>query len=115
MAAAVVAAVAVVVAAAVVVMVVVCDPATLTAVPLVSPPSGPLHPAGEEEAQGPAPLPATCGAHRVPALGLCLLPPGGLRGAHHVREKHAAQLPGSLQLYRPLQLQLDRKPAPEEE
>uniref|UniRef100_A0A286X9W2 ATPase phospholipid transporting 8B2 n=1 Tax=Cavia porcellus TaxID=10141 RepID=A0A286X9W2_CAVPO len=52
---------------------------------------GPLHPAGEEEAESSAPLHAPGGPHWVPAFGLRLLPPGGLRGAYHVRQEHAAQ------------------------
>uniref|UniRef100_A0A8C5LJV7 P-type ATPase C-terminal domain-containing protein n=1 Tax=Jaculus jaculus TaxID=51337 RepID=A0A8C5LJV7_JACJA len=52
---------------------------------------GPLHAAGAQEAQGPAPLPAAGGPRGLAALGLRLLAPGGLRRAHHVRQEHAAQ------------------------
>uniref|UniRef100_A0A287CZG0 ATPase phospholipid transporting 8B2 n=1 Tax=Ictidomys tridecemlineatus TaxID=43179 RepID=A0A287CZG0_ICTTR len=52
---------------------------------------GPLHAAGEEKAESAAPLHAAGRPHGVAALGLRLLAPGGLRGAHHVRQEHAAQ------------------------
>lgn len=80
------------------------DTSTMTEGSSLCPSAGPLHAAGEEEAESPAPLHASGWPHGLPALRLCLLPPGGLRGAHHVWQEHAAELPRALQLHHPLQL-----------
>lgn len=70
-------------------------------------PSGALHSAGTEEAEGAAPVHAALGARGLTPLWLCLLPSGRVWGAHHVRQEHEAQLLGTLQLCPSPQHQLD--------